>query len=115
MNAARNHPEPHGPTPADLDPETGDWSRKYIRYRLDRAGFTQVDVGRRLGLKDTAVVDTLRGRRSRRVEREIAHLLGAAPEQIWPSRYAERRQGERRHEDRRQRDRRSVHAAGLAE
>jgi Ner family transcriptional regulator len=85
-------------TPADIDPQTGDWRREFIKYRLQTAGWHLTDIGPALGIGYQAATDALRQKvhRSRRVERKIAEILGVTPEEIWPSRYAPRPSGAER-------------------
>lgn len=105
MNAAQTLPVAGIPREPN-----GDWEREYIIYRFRKAlgGRSFVAFAAGLGLNRGAVSDALRGR-SHRMEREMATVIGVAPQEIWPSRYSERRdKKERRARERRARERRAA-------
>lgn len=59
-----------------------------ISYRLKRLGMSQSDIARQLGITQTVVCNTIRGRiSSYRVATHIAGLLGEPVEALWPDRY----------------------------
>ena len=63
-----------------------------IKFELRLAGSSLADVSRRIGVSQGAVSMVSVGRkRSKKIETAIAAELGKTPEQLWPSRYQDRR------------------------
>lgn len=59
-----------------------------IKMRLRLAGSSLAQIARELGVAPTTVTTVSQGyRRSRRIERAIAHALCVQPESLWSDRY----------------------------
>ena len=74
---------------------SGDWSRKYVLYRLDLAGWSMSG----LSLEHYPTRDVLKTALDRpwlKGERIIAGAIGVAPSEIWPSRYTAKSSANRR-------------------
>jgi lambda repressor-like predicted transcriptional regulator len=63
-----------------------------IKCLLRIKGSSLADVGRRLGVSQSAMSMVCVGRkRSKKIESAIATELGTSPEELWPKRYREGR------------------------
>lgn len=63
--------------------------REDIKAALRKRGYTLSDVAQRLKIDRSTVSGVLLGRRSERVEAEIASLIGMDLKDVWPERYGE--------------------------
>ena len=69
-----------------------------ITYRLRRLGLTQSDIAREMGVTQSVVSNTVRGRVTcHRVATKIADLLGHDIQALWPGRYEFKPRGRRPH------------------
>lgn len=75
--------------------EPQDWHRADIKAALAKKGWTLGSIAREYGYARTSPPVVLR-RPWLRMEAILAELLGVAPWDIWPSRYAEESDGNRR-------------------
>lgn len=78
------------------EPVTSSMDAIEITYRLRRLGFTQSELARELGVSQSVVSNTIRGRVTcHRVATRIADLLGQDLQVLWPGRYEFKPRGPR--------------------
>ena len=75
------------------NPSISSTSSRHITARLHAAGTSLTAIAATLGITQQAISNCLAGRRSERIEREIARRLGEPVQQVFPERY--RRDGTR--------------------
>lgn len=60
-----------------------------IKALLEKAGYTQIKLGRELKVSDVMVNHVIKGRStSRRIAKRIAQITGKTLNDLWPGRYA---------------------------
>lgn len=65
-----------------------------IKAALRKKGYTLTGVADRLRVQPSAVSHVLHARRSRRIERAIAKILGTTAAELWPERYPQKDKGQ---------------------
>lgn len=79
-----------------VEPVTSSIDAMEITYRLRRLGFTQSDVAREMGVSQSVVCSTIRGRVTcHRVASRIAEILAHDVQALWPGRYEFKPRGPR--------------------